>query len=148
MPCSRRPSCSTMTTTFNRTSGRISPASTPSLRTTMMISCTPAKLAITCRTRGSWRRASASTSSSNFTLVASGRLSSGSRAGYSCKLRPSCQLMGIAPSPPAWAIVRAALAASNRAGTPISSEYAKPVFSWLIARTPTPCSMLWLPDLT
>ena len=42
----------------------------------------------------------------------------------------------------AGAMVRAAFAASCNAATLISSEYAKPVFSPLIARTPTPRSML------
>jgi len=39
-------------------------------------------------------------------------------------------------------------AASDRAGRLISSEYAKAVFSPLTARTPTPWSILKLPDLT
>ena len=38
--------------------------------------------------------------------------------------------------------------ASVSAGSVSSSEYAKPVFSPLIARTPTPCSVWLEPDLT
>lgn len=51
-PDSRRPRCSTITCTFI-TSGRTSPASTPSLRATSTVSTPPLRLTITCCTRGS-----------------------------------------------------------------------------------------------
>jgi hypothetical protein len=50
--------------------------------------------------------------------------------------------------PPLRAMARVTLAASSSAGRLISSEYANAVFSPAIARTPTPWSMLKLPDLT
>ena len=53
-----------------------------------------------------------------------------------------------ARSLPRTAMARAAREASSSAGSTISSEYAKPVFSPASARTPTPCSMLALPSLT
>ncbi len=49
---------------------------------------------------------------------------------------------------PARAIARVADAASSSAGRLISSEYANAVLSPDTARTPTPWSMLKLPDLT
>ena len=45
------------------------------------------------------------------------------------------------PASPDCAIARALCAAVSNCGKTISSEYAKPVFSPLIARTPTPCSI-------
>ena len=45
-------------------------------------------------------------------------------------------------------MARVARAASSSARMLISSEYANAVFSPEIARTPTPCSMEKLPDLT
>jgi len=50
--------------------------------------------------------------------------------------------------PPMRAMARVAPAASLSAARLISSEYANAVFSPEIARTPTPWSMLKLPDLT
>ena len=45
-------------------------------------------------------------------------------------------------------MARAAPADSSSASARMSSEYAKPVFSPLTARTPTPCSMECEPSLT
>ena len=45
-------------------------------------------------------------------------------------------------------MLRAADAACDSALDASSSEYANPLFSPLTARTPTPCSMLWLPCFT
>ena len=139
-PCSRRPSCSTSTETLKRTSGRTSAASSPSLVAMSTTSWTATRLAVTCTTRGSRRRASRSTRSSQATLSAVARSAAGSAGRYRrCPLR-ECQA-ATRRSPPCTAIARAAREASVSAGSTISSEYANPVFSPASARTPTPCSM-------
>jgi hypothetical protein len=132
---------------FIRTSGRTSPASTPSLRATSTVSTPPLRLTITCCTRGSRVRTSASTRRSNATFASLANASTGSSAGYSW--RP---LLRASACPACWrpsrAIARADCADAINAAASRSSEYAKPVFSPEIARTPTPCSIACAPSLT
>ncbi len=77
-PDSRRPSLSTVTCTFSRTSGRTSRSSRPSARTISTIRRSPAREAITWHTLGSRARAKASISCSRETLSEKAGEASGS----------------------------------------------------------------------
>ena len=81
------------------------------------------------------------------TLVSDGSEAIGSSGLYNCTgaLRVTIFVLRALPARP---MARVARAASCNALKLMSSEYAKAVFSPEIARTPTPCSMLKLPDLT
>jgi len=70
-PTSRRPFCSAITDTLKRTSGRASAASVPSLVAMSTSSKDEETEAMTCTMRGSMRRVSRSTRSSQLTLSSS-----------------------------------------------------------------------------
>ena len=127
----------------------MSAASTPSLRSTSTTSYSPARPAITCTTLGSFARAIFSTRSSSCTLAVASSEASGSLGRYSERPPCGCIWPAILTLPaPARAMVRVAAAASSKARSEMSSEYAKAVLSPDTARTPTPWSMEKLPVLT
>ena len=105
---------------------------------------------MTCTTRGSLARASFSMRSSRATFSEAVIESSGSFGAYSeGPLGPLARLLATFTRPdPALPMVRVAPAACISAGRLMSSEYANAVRSPETARTPTPWSMLKLPDLT
>ena len=112
-----------MTVTDTRTSGRMSAASTPSLRTTSTTSYSPARPAITCTTRGSLARAIFSTRSSSLTFAVASSESIGSFGRYSERPPVGMVLPATLILPlPARAMVRVAAAASSSALSEISSE--------------------------
>ncbi|MNT84526.1 hypothetical protein D3C72_2245500 [compost metagenome] len=80
-PISRRPFCSAMTVTDKRIRGRTSAARVPSARATSTTSCSAARPAMTCTTRGSLALARRSTFSSNATLAVLSMVPMGSRPG-------------------------------------------------------------------
>ena len=102
---------------------------------------------MTCLARGSESRTKRSISRSIATFFSAGSPSIGSTAGY--RLRPAT-VMRWPPAcvAPSRLIARAAPADSSSDSARMSSEYAKPVFSPLTARTPTPCSIECAPSLT
>ncbi len=104
-----------MTETLRRTKGRTSAVSVPSLEAISTISCTAASEAITCLTRGSRRRVSASMRINQATLSSSLMASSGSMGRYRRCVKGRCQ--ALTPFfPPLRAIARAASEASSNAG--------------------------------
>src|SRR3954452_11604045 len=97
--------------------------------------------------RASSARHLRSTLSSRATWAADGSDAIGSRAaynGFGRRREPAFTTRAW----PADAMAHVDFAASSSASKLISSEYANAVFSPDTARTPTPCSMLKLADLT
>ena len=110
-----------MTCTFIRTSGRMSLASTPSLRATSIVSTFALRPTITCFTRGSAARSSVSMRRSASTFSALPSASTGSSAGYSTGARTGASASG-AWLRPSRAIARAEPAAASSAFASMSSE--------------------------